>query len=65
MVICTSYFFINYFPSFLEAKVGFEIGLSLLKTPCCILLLQHSAHFPNLVLEETALRTTLHFIAGV
>lgn len=28
MVICTSYFFINNFPSFLKAKIAYEIGLS-------------------------------------
>lgn len=27
MVICTSYFFINNFPSFVKAKIAFEIGL--------------------------------------
>lgn len=61
MVICTSYFFINNFPSFLKAKIAFEIGLLLrfcslgfgLNTLRCSLPLEHSAqHFPSLVLGK-------------
>lgn len=63
-VICTSYFFINNFPSFLKAKIAFEIGLLLglgslgfgLNTICCSLPLEHSAqHLPDLVLGNPCL----------
>lgn len=62
-VICTSYFFINNFPSFLKAKIAFEIGLLLslgfgLNTICCSLLLEHTAHLPDLVLGEPCLMPT-------
>lgn len=70
MVICTSYFFINNFPSFLKAKIAFEIGLLLrlcslgfgLNTICCSLTLEHSAqHLSNLVLGEQSFAYNITF----
>lgn len=66
MVICTSYFFINNFPSFLKAKIAFKKGLLLrlrslgfgLNTLCCSLPLQHSAHYPAWCWDSKALPTT-------
>lgn len=63
MVICTSYFFINNFPSFLKAKIAFKIELLLrlcslgfgLNTLCCPLPLQHSVHHPAWCWDSKAL----------
>lgn len=59
MVICTSYFFINDFPSFLKAKIALKLGLLLrlrslgFGRAYFMLPLEHSAqHLPNLVLGE-------------
>ncbi len=64
MVICTSYFFINNFPSFLKAKIAFEIGLLLrlcslgfgLNTLCCSSILHNI--YPTWRWENKALPAT-------